>query len=385
MTTNNSHSLTDTIHLPIVLLRGTAREMGRAYAAIDPSRVHEIYATRLQRLIDYCAEDGIAVTEADAVAIARECLPIVEAYSKSNLEEYTGIAEVCRMPVEKVWMISAHTDLRDYLRFRNGSEDGTDFGDSNGRKGGGELEGCSAFFAGADVTLERKAIIGQTWDLGTEDMQHVVLQHRKTDDAPECFTITVSGALPMIGINEHGIACLTNDLNPGDGRLGVCYIDILSSVLRCDNLSDAVDAVLNAPRMSGHNYLLSDGLGLSVDIETTAQDASAFALERGVYIHTNHYVDPSLARIERTHPPSSEPRRYRMHMLLQSGIGGIDVDFIQRVMSDRYGTYPINRYDDDGMSTNACLIMSPVDRVLHACRAQADRGEWITIDFDLEC
>ncbi len=363
------------VTLPIVVLRGTAREIGRAYAAIDPSRVHEIYATRLQRLIDYCAEDGLAVSEDDAATIARECLPIIEAYSKSNFEEYSGIAEVCRMPVEKVWMISGHTDLRDYLRFRNGSECGT--------KSSGELEGCSAFFAGADATRDRKTLIGQTWDLGTEDMRHVVLQHRKPDDAPECITITVSGALPMIGMNEYGIACLTNDLNPGDGRLGVCYIDILSSVLRCDNLSDAVDAVLNAPRMSGHNYLIADGLGLTVDIETTACDASAFALERGVYVHTNHYVDPKLARIERTHPPSSEPRRYRMHMLLQSGIGGIDVDFLQRIMSDRYGTYPINRYDDDGMSTNACLIMSPVDRVIHACRSQADRGEWITMDFDL--
>jgi hypothetical protein len=364
------------VSLPIVLLRGTAREMGRAYAAIDPSRVEEIYATRLQRLIDYCAEDGITVTEDDAAAIGRECMPLIEAYSKSNFEEYTGIAEVCRMPVEKVWMISGHTDLRDYLRFRNGCE--------SSAKPGGELEGCSTFFAGADATSDRKALVGQTWDLGTEDMHHVILQHRKPDDAPECFTITVSGALPMIGMNEHGIACLTNDLNPGDGRLGVCYIDMLSNILRCDNLSDAVDAVLKAPRISGHNYLIADGLGLSVDIEATACDASAFALERGVYVHTNHYVDPQPARIDRPPPRGSDPRRYRMHMLMQSGLGGIDVEFIQRVMSDRYGTYPINRYDDDGMSTNACLIMSPVDRELHACRAQADRGEWLTMDFELE-
>ena len=371
------------VHLPIVVLRGSARQMGRAFAAIDPARVHEIYATRLKRLIDYCAEDGIAVTEDDAAAVARECLPIVEAYSISNFDEYQGIADTTGMPLEKVWMISAHTDLRDYLRFKNGQ---VEFGKNGGgtAKQGGELEGCTTFYTGADATISRKVLVGQTWDLGTEDMAHVILQHRKPDDGPECYTITVSGALPMIGMNEHGVCCDTNDLNPGDGRLGVCYIDVLASALKTDNLSDALNAVIYAPRMSGHNFLFADGVGLVAEIEATAHRHAAWPLERGVFVHTNHYVDPKLARIERTHPPSSEPRRYRMHMLLQSAIGKLDVETIQAAMSDRQGEFPINRYDNDGMSTNACLIMSPVDRLFTACRGQADRGAWLTMDFEME-
>jgi len=355
------------IVLPVVLLRGTPREMGRQYAAIDPTRILEIYDSRMAGLIAYAAEDGVTATEEQALALVRKCLPIVEGYAPDGIAELQGISDVTGLPLEKVWFISAYTDVRDYLRFVST-----------------RLEGCTMFFAGADTTVARKTMIGQTWDLGTEDMRHVVAQHRKPDNAPECWTITVSGALPMIGMNEHGVACCTNDLNSGDGKPGVCYLDILSSVLRTDNLSDAVDAVINAPRLGGHNYMLADGIGLATEIETTAEKYAAFPLTRGVFVHTNHYVDPSLAPLEKFRPPSSQARRYQMHTLLQNGIGKIDADYVRSVFSDRGGEHPINRYDDDNMSTNACLIMSPVERKMWMCRAQADRGEWIEAEFDWE-
>ncbi len=425
--------------LPVIVLSGTPFEMGRAFGSINPVRVLEIYESRLAKLIEYAAEDGVEVSEDDALAAAAECLPYVESYSPEGYEELSALAAVCMMTIEQVWLINAYTDLRDHMRFSFGAGD-----KRSGKKP--ELEGCSAFFAAANVCADGVPLLGQTWDLGTEDMERVVAQHRKPKNAPEVWTITVAGAQPMIGMNECGISCLTNDLNPGDGRPGVCYLDILSKVLRQKTLDAAIECVTKAPRLGGHHYLIADGGGNAVTIETSARAHSFQFIDRGVFVHTNHYIEPDMQKFERTHPPSSVPRFERMTALLnaaakriggefdrgdddsisggsdktggaakyngdgekiaspgengapgeieapgesgapsetgQSGKPGMSLKDVHRIYSDREGDYCINRYDDDtGSSTNACLIMSPVHRKLWMCRGQADRGEWIEAEF----
>ena len=386
--------------LPLVVLSGTPFEMGRAFGSINPVRVLDIYESRLAKLIEYAAEDGVAVTEADALGAVRKCLPVVEAYTREGFEELSALAAVCGMTLEQVWLINAYTDLRDYMRFAYGG------GAHEKPRKAPELEGCSAFFASADSTPDEMPLMGQTWDLGTEDMERVVAQHRKPKDAPEVWAITVIGAQPMIGMNEHGISCLTNDLNSGDGRPGVCYLDILSKVLRQSNLDSAINCVTHAPRLGGHHYIIADGEGNAAAIETSALAHTLRFVDRGVYVHTNHYLEPDIKKFERTRPPSSTPRWERMTKLLRglasadggadepagangSGDGadvsrrpGITPEAVQKVYADREGEYCINRYDDDtGSSTNACLIMSPVKRKLWMCRGQADRGEWIEAEF----
>lgn len=399
---NNKHQK---LVLPVVVLSGTPFEMGRAVGSINPVCLLEIYDSRLQKLIEYAAEDGVEVTEEDALAAVGECLPYVESYNPEGFEELSALAAVCMMSIEQVWLINAYTDLRDYMRFCFGR-------DEKRQRKNPELEGCSAFFAAADACAGGEPLLGQTWDLGTEDMERVLAQHRKPKDAPEVWTITVSGAQPMIGMNEHGISCLTNDLNPGDGRPGVCYLDILSKVLRQKTLDAAIECVTKAARLGGHHYLIADGDGNAVTIETSARAHSLQFIARGVFVHTNHYIEPDMQKFERTHPPSSVPRFERMTALLNSaakqngGVSenggsdskdggggeskdgggdkkiGIELGDVHRIYSDRAGEYCINRYDDDtGSSTNACLIMSPVRRKLWMCRGQADKGEWIEAEF----
>jgi hypothetical protein len=53
-------------------------------------------------------------------------------------------------------------------------------------------------------------------------------------------------------------------------------------------------------------------------------------------------------------------------------------------MRDRSdGVDSINRYteDDQGTTTNACVIAVPARRELWACRGPADRGAWVQLAF----
>ena len=53
-------------------------------------------------------------------------------------------------------------------------------------------------------------------------------------------------------------------------------------------------------------------------------------------------------------------------------------------MRDRSdGVDSINRFaeDEQGTTTNACVIAVPARRELWACRGSADRGEWVRLRF----
>jgi hypothetical protein len=60
------------------------------------------------------------------------------------------------------------------------------------------------------------------------------------------------------------------------------------------------------------------------------------------------------------------------------------VTTLQNLMRDRSdGVDSINRYteDEQGTTTNACLIAVPARLELWACRGPADRGEWRQLRF----
>jgi hypothetical protein len=79
---------------------------------------------------------------------------------------------------------------------------------------------------------------------------------------------------------------------------------------------------------------------------------------------------------------SSQKRLGRAEESLRSGPQ--DVTTLQNLMRDRSdGVDSINRYteDEQGTTTNACLIAVPARLELWACRGPADRGEWVRLPF----
>ena len=100
--------------------------------------------------------------------------------------------------------------------------------------------------------------------------------------------------------------------------------------------------------------------------------------------HTNHCLDPSLRAAQGEEPNSSTfARLARMNALL--AVPGQDLESVRRVFSDRAdGVDSICRYaeDDQGTTTNACIVCLPARREIHACRGPADRGAWAQLPFE---
>ncbi|MFW6060977.1 MAG: C45 family autoproteolytic acyltransferase/hydrolase [Phycisphaeraceae bacterium] len=368
----------DTPTLELIELAGTPRRMGEAFGETCREPTHELYDRRLRAAIDYARFHGQRDFDADQIlALARRCLPITEQYDPVGYEEFLGIARGAALTPEQLYVTQGLTDLRDVLAFSDAADPHANVPDDP------DAEGCSAFVAAADSAENGHLLIGQTWDLATDNMPYVRLVHRRPDDAPETISLTLTGCLSLIGLNGEGLATGNTNLRTRDARLGVQYLSILHRALRCRTIEEAEPCITDAPRAAAHYYYLADATDRAVGLECSATRCRRRPVERGIFAHCNHALTDPVRELEAPITYDSTTfRQQRLTELMENHRAPLGIDHLQRLLADREGgDRAINRYSSPpfDISTNAAVIMSPATRELHACRAQPDRGQWRTI------
>lgn len=350
--------------LPIIELAGSPRAMGEAFGEGCRREARELYAVRMGHALAFAADHGKTLGEADVLAVCRECLGPTRDYDPQGWEEFAGIARGAGLTPEQCYALQGLTDLRDVLAF-----------------GRPDAEGCSSFMVAADRAADGRMLLGQTWDLQTDNMPYIRLVHRRPVDQPETWSLTLTGCLTLIGINAEGVAVGNTNLMTADARVGVQYLTVLHRALRARSLAEAVLCIGDAPRAGAHYYYAGGPDGTAVGLECSAARQATFEVAAGTFAHCNHALDPSIAALEVQPPtPSSRHRQQRLSDLLDSHPGPIGVEDITGYLSDHTGGADrcICRHDHDGVSTNAAVILSPATREIHACRAQPHVGAWLT-------
>ena len=216
-----------------------------------------------------------------------------------------------------------------------------------------------------------KSYVGQTWDMHATAFPYVVVFERRPSEGPASMTLTTMGCLSLIGINEAGIAVGNNNLTPKDARAGVMYLALIHDALAQTNVDDAVRAITDAPRMSGHHYYVGGPGGEVVAIETTGERHENLGPnEAGVYAHANHYNDPGLAAyVGETAGEGSLKREARMWELLHEGAGGLDAGSLGNVLQDHEAPICCHATDPEhGGRTCAAVVMCPADRAMWVTR-----------------
>jgi len=351
--------------LPIIELAGSAKSMGQAFGESCGEKIGELYALRMKSVIRFAKEQGRTVTEEQVFDIARECLKPTKAYDPMGYDEFVGIAHAAGISPEQCYLLQGLTDLRDLLAF-------------------GPLPegmGCSSFILGADRSATGTMLLGQNWDLQTDNMPYVRLVHRKPENDPETWSLTLTGCLTLIGINSEGIAVGNTKLQTTDARVGVQYLTVLHRALRARSLSEAVESIRQAPRAGAHYYYAAGPDGVAVGLECSAARAVPFEIRSGTFVHCNHALNEEIAALQAEAPTlSSIHRQERLGRLLESHEQGIGIQDLKRFLSDHKGGEDrcICRHDFEDISTNATVIMSPGTREIHACRSQPHLGRWVT-------
>ena len=350
--------------LPIIELAGSAKSMGEAFGESCREQVRELYVLRMESAIRFSEEKGRTVTEEQVLDGARECLKLTEDYDSMVYDEFVGIAHAAGISPEQCYVVQGLTDLRDLLAFGPPPEGA----------------GCSSFILGAERSTTGRMLLGQTWDFQTNNMPYVRLVHRKPENDPETWSLTLTGCLTLIGINAEGIAVGNTNLHTTDAGVGVQYLTVLHRALRSRSLSEAVESIREAPRSAAHYYYAAGPDGVAVGLECSATDAVSFEIRSGFFVHCNHALSDEIAAIETEAPTfSTLHRQARLGQLLGSHVRTVGIEDLKRFLSDHEGGQDrcICRHDFKEISTNATVIMSPVTREIHACRSQAHLGRWV--------
>lgn len=351
----------------VLSFAGSCAAIGEAFGEACRSEIAELYAARLRNAVAQAKQHGGRdVGEQALLDVARACIPATAAYHPDGFAELQGIARGAKLSVEQIVAMNGLTDLRDVLAW------------------GGELEtfgGCSAFVVAGDWTANGKLLCGQTWDLATDNLPHVVAVHRRPDRGPQTWTLTTVGCLSLIGLNEAGIAIGTTNIRTTDARPGVTYLSLIHKALSTTTLDDAAAAIRDARRAGAHFYYLADAHGHARALECTPAHVDEAVIESGAYVHTNHCLVAEHQALEGDTPSaSSHARQDRLEALIAEDCHTADLDAATRWLGDRAnGVNAISRSDFDGITSNGAVVMEPESGTIWVAHGPPHEASWLDL------
>jgi isopenicillin-N N-acyltransferase like protein len=353
------------LKLPIVECTGDARNLGREQGEQLRERIAAFIDQRLTAFAEYSRERGGPDVD-EFLAAGGACLRVFEKWDPDGAAENAGIAEAAGVSPEALYGTTNMTDVRDVLLLPAPKHD----------------EGCTSLLVPGAQARGGNVIVGQTWDLNPTDLDFVVAVHRRPTSGPETWSVTVAGALSLTGMSAQGVAVGTTNIKTRRSRLGVGYLSLLHRSIRAASAAEARELIRSAPRAAAHSYWQADASGAS-ELECDPDHAVERRADTQPLARTNHCLAPGMRDAEGEAPSASSQKRLaRAEQALRAGPQ--DVESLKALMRDRSdGVDSINRYTEDqqGTTTNACLIAVPARRELWACRGPADRGEWGRLEF----
>jgi isopenicillin-N N-acyltransferase-like protein len=366
-----------------LVLEGVPYAMGLAHGRAMRDEVHALAEERLRLSLRDARLQGVRASREEALALAREMLPLQERWSTEVHAEFMGIADGAGIAPELLLIGNGYTDFRDVLaRARTNDQrpttnDGTEQGDHADRdrerslvvgrwsasEAGAE---CTVFRVGPEASVDGRVYIGQTWDMHSTAEPFVLSILRRPAEGPATLGVTTAGCLSLVGVNACGLGCGNSNLTPTDARPGVIYLAMIHAALASETWEAACAAIRDAPRASGHNYYLSGPGAAFADIETTAEEAAMLFAKEPIFVHANHYQSsrllPLQAPLDAT--ATTRHRERRLRARLEARKGSLDPETIRQCLADHDdGPGPVCVHDHgEGGKSCAAVVLCPETR-----------------------
>lgn len=366
------------LELPQLTLRGSPAAMGRQHGEALRAQIRAFVPMRFDATAEFLAGLGVG-SVGRLVDVGRQCLEVYARWHPAGYAEHCAIAAGAGVDAGELYTAANMTDVRDVLAFDRPVDAG-----QAPRSLPADAEGCSVALVAAARGDGGQAVVGQTWDLNPQDLDYVVAFHRLADGGPETWSVSCSGCLSLVGMNQHGLAVGTTNIKTHGSKIGVGYMGVLHRMLTAESYAEAAAACLQAPRAAAHTYWLADAQR-QTEWETTAWSAVERQPQRGLLLRTNHCLIAAHAAAEGEAPSaSSQARLARMHAELADR-DAVSMADLRRLFADRRdGVDSLNRLPEDaqGTATNSVVLAVPARRELWACRGPADRGAWQRLAFE---
>lgn len=341
-------------------LAGTPREMGQQFGEGLREPAREMVHTRLELAAGVAAELEPARDLQWCLALAQDSVQYLQG---AILEEFEGIAQGTALTLAELVIGNGWTDFRDLIKVSGASHN------------------CTSFAVDGSLTADGQTYLAQTWDMNVTAAPYLVVVKRKPSQGPRTVSLTTAGCLSLIGVNEHGIAIGNTNLAPSDAQPGIFYLALIHEALAQRALAEALAVITDSRRMSGHYYYLGGPDGEFRGVETAGRRHAEVALERGRYVHTNHYLRPELLELCTEASASSLGRQALGERLVGELASSVTVTDISQVLSSHEGEQPICRHILPGAewASLAAAIMCPARREMVVFDGTPCQGQVLTV------
>jgi isopenicillin-N N-acyltransferase like protein len=337
--------------------------MGQQFGEACRQQIQELYHIRLKAALEHALERGRHFTPEQALQLIGSSVSILKNFDENIYQETLGIAQGSQLSIEQIFLLQGLTDCRDYLSWGK-IPDGF---------------GCTSMIIDKSRSKDGTLLLAQNWDLGTTNMPYVCFVIRHPEKAPSSYNLTVTGGLSLIGLNSAGLAIGTNNIKTTDTRPGVHYLNLIHKAMQLSTVGDVQKMIQNSTRSGAHYYLIGDKNGESCGLECSALNSSIRQPRNGIATHCNHILDKELSTLEAENMGDSTcHRQSRVDQLTAKG--DFSIEDIKTILSDHDGgDFSICRHsDENGISTNASVIIEPQNGRIHACRSHPHSANWQT-------
>ncbi len=352
-------------------LEGTDFEVGYEHGRKLRDSARECVEKRLRLCEEFPDSQGRLHSRKDILNLARSCIEANRSFDEALWREFEGIAEGAGISTEALLIGNGYTDFKDLLWDDTGEEK--------------DAGGCTTFIVSAEEARDQKPLIGQTWDLHSSMIPHVVLVTLRAGNAPRVITFTVAGCVGMIGMNEHGVCVGINNLNSKRGVAGVFWPFVVRRMLREESADGALAILRNAPLAGAHNYVILDPANNAYNVE---QLPDAFRVDRidGRWAHSNHCLFEETAAYER--PPEALPklsthiRLRQARTLLHASGDPLSLDALEDISCHEDPSEPysicVRPKPEHPVATCGACFMSPADLTVRAVAGIPADNRYVT-------
>lgn len=254
-----------------VTLIGTPYERGLQYGkvckdeiAISVRNYRDLFALRKN------------LTWEQAQQLSRRYLPAIRALDEAYIEEMQGIADGAGIAFDEVLAINARTEL---LHTGLSAED--------------LVQECTAFAAMAPATKDAVVLAGQTWDFTLLQRQAVVIVRLPGDENhPSLLFFPEAGMIGGKGMNSAGLSLTLNALRTKEHGDGLPVHLRMRRILECSTLNQAYEQAVRGAMPSAANLMMTHKDGVALDVELDPSGIDVLLPQRGVLVHTNHFLGP---------------------------------------------------------------------------------------------
>ncbi len=176
---------------------------------------------------------------------------------------------------------------------------------------------------------------------------------------------------------------MTSSLWPREGRNWQAPPLTRRALLECVSGGELADRMRTMDGPAVGSVLVIDPAGRIRNIEVLPQALTVISREAGVFVHTNHCLDPGVAmhEVERLPSPGSPGRCARMQALMDAAVAHIGAEGIRRMLDDHAGRpEAICRHARTAteQETTPAPIAEPVARMLHLSFGPPCEGRFAT-------